>query len=67
MVVKRMRGGLVVWVVFVQVGVEPVGFVDSDRLDEAWKQGVSELMTGFCENAGILAGIVSGYVVRRNQ
>ncbi len=47
MVVERMRGGLVVWIMFVQVGVEPVSFVDSDRLDEAWKQSKSEMMMSF--------------------
>jgi hypothetical protein len=44
MIVERMRGGLVVWIVLVQVWVEPVRLVDSDRLDEAWKEGKGELV-----------------------
>ncbi len=47
MIVERMRGRLVVWIVLVQVWVEPVRFVDSDRLDEAWKEGKGELVRGF--------------------
>ncbi len=47
MIVERMRGRLVVWVVLIQVGMEPVSFVDSDRLDEAWKEGKGELVMSF--------------------
>jgi hypothetical protein len=47
MIVERMRGGLVVWIVLVQVRMEPVSFVDSDRLDEAWKEGKGELVMSF--------------------
>lgn len=47
MVVLRLRRGLVVWVVLVLPRVAPVRFVNPNRLVEAWKEGITEMIPGF--------------------